>query len=235
VLVVYDRSLLLREAMASLLRSLADEFRVVAFGSLDEMRRIDPELLRHTTLVVVNLGRAHPDDPEIGADTAELRRRLPGVPLVGLVERGDAEGVAAALRRHFRGVVPTSLSARALLHALRFVEAGGRFVPDTVLPLEFDEASLDDAGDLAPAGLAEAEAPRFTDELDVHFTPRELEVLDRLRLGLPNKLIAHNLNMKESTVKIHLRHIMRKLHLSSRTQVALYAQRRFGGGDNDAE
>lgn len=51
------------------------------------------------------------------------------------------------------------------------------------------------------------------------FTPREVEVLPRLKEGKFNKTIAYELNIAESTVKIHVRHIMRKLNALNRTQV----------------
>jgi DNA-binding NarL/FixJ family response regulator len=53
------------------------------------------------------------------------------------------------------------------------------------------------------------------------FTPRQLEVLRRLWQGKQNKLIAYDLNMCESTVKVHIRHIMKKLNARNRTQVVL--------------
>ena len=61
-------------------------------------------------------------------------------------------------------------------------------------------------------------------------TPREVEVLDRLRRGLSNKVIAHELALCEDTVKVHLTHLMRKLGVTNRTQAALLAHRRSGAG-----
>ena len=51
------------------------------------------------------------------------------------------------------------------------------------------------------------------------FTPRQSEILNCLRRGLSNKLIAYELQMCESTVKIHVRNIMKKLGATNRTQV----------------
>ena len=59
------------------------------------------------------------------------------------------------------------------------------------------------------------------------FTGRELEVLRLLGSGLPNKLIAHRLSLKEGTVKVHMRNVMKKLKVRSRTQAALFASRHF--------
>jgi DNA-binding CsgD family transcriptional regulator len=52
-------------------------------------------------------------------------------------------------------------------------------------------------------------------------SPRERQVLERLRQGKHEKIIAHELDMSESTVKVYLRHIMKKLNARNRTQVVL--------------
>jgi DNA-binding NarL/FixJ family response regulator len=55
------------------------------------------------------------------------------------------------------------------------------------------------------------------------FTPRQLEVLRLLRQGKPNKIIAYELDVEESTVKVHVRHIMRKLKATNRTHAVVLA------------
>jgi DNA-binding NarL/FixJ family response regulator len=52
-------------------------------------------------------------------------------------------------------------------------------------------------------------------------TPREQQVLAELELGLPNKLIAAKLGLSESTVKMHIQHIMRKCAAHNRTEAVL--------------
>jgi DNA-binding NarL/FixJ family response regulator len=54
-------------------------------------------------------------------------------------------------------------------------------------------------------------------------TTRQQEVLERLRQGESNKLIGRQLKLRESTVKVHIRQIMRKLGATNRTQAALCA------------
>jgi two-component system, NarL family, nitrate/nitrite response regulator NarL len=62
---------------------------------------------------------------------------------------------------------------------------------------------------------ASAEQPRLT--------PREREVLDLIASGLNNKLIARELNLSEGTVKVHVKHLLKKLGLRSRLEAALWA------------
>jgi DNA-binding NarL/FixJ family response regulator len=54
-----------------------------------------------------------------------------------------------------------------------------------------------------------------------------LSVIDLLRQGKPNKVIAVNLQMQESTVKVHVRNIMKKLRVTNRTHAASVANRLF--------
>jgi two-component system, NarL family, nitrate/nitrite response regulator NarL len=62
---------------------------------------------------------------------------------------------------------------------------------------------------------ASAEQPRLT--------PREQEVLDLIASGLNNKLIARELDLSEGTVKVHVKHLLKKLGLRSRLEAALWA------------
>jgi DNA-binding NarL/FixJ family response regulator len=59
-------------------------------------------------------------------------------------------------------------------------------------------------------------------------TPSEQRVLELLREGKPNKVIARELEIEETTVKVHVRRIMKKLHAANRTQAALVGQQIAG-------
>jgi DNA-binding NarL/FixJ family response regulator len=78
--------------------------------------------------------------------------------------------------------------------------------------LPSDCLSADQVADAAPDGLA----PKLQS-----LTQQQLRVLQMLCQGLPNKQIAHELDVGEATVKAHISEILRKLHVSSRTQAVL--------------
>jgi len=61
-------------------------------------------------------------------------------------------------------------------------------------------------------------------------SPRERDVLRQLRRGHPNKLIARELNISESTVKIHVMNIMRKVDARNRTEAVLRTDRFLAEG-----
>jgi DNA-binding NarL/FixJ family response regulator len=62
---------------------------------------------------------------------------------------------------------------------------------------------------------------------EIALTPRELSVVALLREGKPNKLIAAQFEMQESTVKVHVRTILKKLRVTNRTHAAFVANRMF--------
>jgi DNA-binding NarL/FixJ family response regulator len=70
---------------------------------------------------------------------------------------------------------------------------------------------------------AQAQTPDKTD-WPCSFSPRQRQVLERLNEGKQNKIIAYELGMAESTVKVHIRHIMKKLNARNRTQVVLMSR-----------
>jgi DNA-binding NarL/FixJ family response regulator len=64
------------------------------------------------------------------------------------------------------------------------------------------------------------------------FTLRQTEVVEALRRGKANKIIAYELNLRESTVKVHIRNIMKKLKATNRTEVAFKLKDLFPAGSS---
>jgi DNA-binding NarL/FixJ family response regulator len=149
-----------------------------------------------------------------------LRARLPEASTVVLADRDDADEVNRALTHGVRGYIPTSIEWEVAVAALRLISAGGTFVPADAL--RSTAAKPDDQ--------PEGERQGRSDGLDL--TPRELSVIDLLREGKPNKLIAAQLDMQENTVKVHVRNILKKLNATNRTHAAFVANRLLG---QDAE
>lgn len=129
--------------------------------------------------------------------------------MVVMADGEDPRYVLDALDGGAQGVISTSFPIVVAIEALRLVVAGGTYVPvGTLLAARFEESSTS----------YNSESPRAL------FTERQFAVIEMLRQGKANKMIAHELNMRESTVKVHIRNIMRKLSASNRTQVAYLFQ-----------
>lgn len=167
-------------------------------------------------LVILSIGGMTVDDAPVADDLRRLRTEMPQVPVVLLAERGDRESILAALRVGVRGYLPTSVAPEVVRHALGVVLAGSIYAP--VEPFLTNEHR-------AAARLAEPSEPVSYENGSCgplgNLTPRQRQVLELLGQGRPNKVIAQRLAMCESTVKVHVRQIMRKLGARNRTEVAL--------------
>ncbi len=169
------------------------------------LARIEPKF------VILSVGGAPLHSAEPMHWISVIRTRLPGVPCVVLSDRAEPEEAIRAARLGHQAFMSTSIDPQIALQAFTFVIGGGTYFPR--------EALLQSVSMARESGRFDSGAHGDGDRL----TPRQHEVLDRLRLGKSNKVIARDLDMQESTVKVHVRQIMRKMGASNRTQAALLA------------
>ena len=159
----------------------------------------------------------------LGVRIEALRARCGGAP-VGVVTPDDrAPGAAALGALGVAGVVPLSAGVEVAVAAVRLMSVGGYCLPPEVRP-EAQMAPIQWFAADEAASERSVEEVSATDQrvsLRDDLTARERDVLRSLRLGHQNKIIAYELGISESTVKVHLRNIMKKLNASNRTQVAL--------------
>ena len=162
------------------------------------------------TLVLVDAAQA---GQRHFAGLARLIAEVPGALVVLLAAETEWRTAAKAVELGARGYVPKSASEAVLRHALGLVASGEVYLPREVLA-HWTERRLEAQprfGDGGPPG-------RFA-----RLTPRQREVLMQLTLGLSNKEIARSLGLLESTVKVHVKTILKKLSAATRTQAAMLA------------
>lgn len=197
VLIVESRPLL-RQLLIGFISSSA-QMRVASASSLKDWLRSGQRAVPDVVLLSV------PDGGRLPGSLSELlipaNDPLASVPVV--VQSNDRPGrqVLELLRIGVQGFIPTSVSTEVAVQALRLVCAGGTFVPSSCLH------TLPDKSQGASEGTG-------------YLTGRQLQVVEAIRQGKPNKIIAYELNMCESTVKVHVRAIMKKLKARNRTEVA---------------
>ena len=121
----------------------------------------------------------------------------------------DSDDLTECMRIGARGFLLKNINADFLLDSIRkAVDGDNVFSPEMTTRLV--------------QSLISPSAPR-TDQALATLTPRELEILGYLAAGHSNKVIARHLDLAESTVKVHVQNLLRKLNLSSRVQAAVYA------------
>jgi DNA-binding NarL/FixJ family response regulator len=127
-----------------------------------------------------------------------------------------------------RVVVLTSLSAREEIMAALDAGASGYLLKDAE-PQELlagvRAAARGDAP-LAPRAAKEVLSARAEERTQPELSAREMEVLELVARGLPNKLIARELQISEKTVKAHLTQVFQRIGVTDRTQAALWAKDR---------
>jgi DNA-binding NarL/FixJ family response regulator len=210
--VIYlDARAFTRDCVGGWLRSSLSGFNVVILQDADQVATT-AVASDNVQAVIVNAGPERMSSPAIGRLLSRLRELFRKAPVAVLSDHEDAEDVREAFNLGVQGYIPTSLASRVAMGAVHLVCVGGTFAPATTL-LSDGERRQAAAGEPLIEG----------------FTQRQSQILDCLRRGMANKLIAYELDMCESTVKVHIRNIMKKLHATNRTQVAYLTRGYFEG------
>jgi two-component system nitrate/nitrite response regulator NarL len=142
-----------------------------------------------------------------------LRDKVPEVRVLMLTVSEDERDLASALRGGANGYLLKTIEGDALVAAILRAMRGESVVAEEMT------GKLVAAYRDAAAGPAPAPPPSKVAQL----SPREQEILRGIARGASNKEIGRNLGIAETTVKIHVQHVLRKLDVSSRVQAAVIA------------
>ncbi len=211
-LLVVDDHTLFRRGLIALL-SQSPGVRVVGeAGDAGDAQRRAAELQPDVVLLDNHLPGVR------GVDALpDLKLAAPKARMLMLTVSEDEADLVAALHGGAQGYILKTIDGDALLQAIERCARGETVVsPELTGKLVM---ALRSAGGGTPVPVA---APD-----DLHnLSPRELDTLRHIARGASNKEIARALAIAETTVKIHVQHILRKLELSSRVQAAVYASER---------
>ncbi len=202
-LLVIDDHPLLRKGVSQLI-ALAPEMRLVGEAAdgtegLRLARELDPDL------ILLDLQMKGLD----GLETLKAIKALELDARVIMFTVSDAEDdVLAALSAGADGYLLKDMEPEEMLDSLRLA-ARGRLVLSAPVT-ELLARALRQEGPSEPSPLAE-------------LTEREHEILTHIAQGKSNKLIARELEITEGTVKVHVKHLLKKLNLRSRVAAAVWA------------
>ncbi|MCT8973701.1 response regulator transcription factor [Microbaculum marinisediminis] len=208
VLFVEPRTLL-RQCFEECFRLSAAAARIVAIPDIAEwIRMADRQSLPSAVFLYVPATASVRSAIETVTEVFSDHDAVP--PIIIVADNEDPAHVLDALDVGAKGYVPSSVSLEVAVEALHLVLAGGTYVPASAL--------------IASRHMAKDAAEASERSPNAFFTDRQHAVIEKLREGKPNKIIAYELNMRESTVKVHIRNLMRKLNATNRTQVAYLYQ-----------
>jgi two-component system nitrate/nitrite response regulator NarL len=177
--------------------------------TLDEAHRILSAVHaedRCLQLLLVDFhGRPYGDDREI------IHRIRLDQPAVKVVVLGDPETIrllSQTCPMDIDGYLLDDIPADALIHSLHLIALGQKIFPP---------------GPLATTSTRSNPVNPVHPDAANGLSVQERKILERLLVGASNKSIARDLRISEATVKVHMRHILRKLHARNRTEAAIWA------------
>jgi DNA-binding NarL/FixJ family response regulator len=208
-----DPYALTRDCMIKVLSQQQPNLLVYPFESVDAFLASD------STDVDVIILYSHRSYDSSLQDIDTLHKLLAERPVIILSDQEETSQIQTirdALRAGASGFISTrSMGLGMTMSAIRFVQSGGTFAPL----------------DLLLSDQANVPTDEPTQDSPYRLTARQRDVLAQLQQGKANKIIAHELGMSESTAKVHIRNIMRKMGATNRTQAAFNALKHYAGSD----
>jgi DNA-binding NarL/FixJ family response regulator len=193
-----------RECITRSLQALDDRLDIVSFATCDDCL----QHMRHRDVILYHAHETAANWDLDNKQSLSFKKLLNIVPVIILSDLDCPNSLIEIFQDGARGFIPTShTTLEQLIEIIGFVKVGGIFVPLSSLSLRRTKAQ----------GVTASGGPSN------QFTRTELAILDRLKLGKANKLIAYELRVSESTVKVHIGRIMKKLKVTNRTQIVCRA------------
>lgn len=200
------KSDLLREGLCRLLSG--NDFRIEQ--SLDDPSELNYDLDNENHIIILYLSLGDASSISLCADTI---RRYAKSKSVILADKFDTHIMQEYFRAGVCGYILSDTPSSNLLAMIKLVSMG-----ENVVPSQFIEM-MNKGGMKNEDNNSVSISPRELDLCD-----REITILDRLSLGLSNKMISRDLGISEATVKVAIKSIYRKLSVKNRTQAAVLAR-----------
>lgn len=213
---------------------VADDHHLVREGLKLALREIDPDVVvveADTLGKAIDVYRSNPDCDLVlldltmpgnsGMSVLEgFEQSCPEARVVVISASYDLQTVQAAVRRGVLGFIPKLSGKDALISAVRFILAGGIYIPLETMMAMPEEERPSYAAPRASGSAVVSHTPR-----DAGLTTRQIEVLRQLLEGKSNKQICRDMNLAMGTVKGHVAAILVALKVSSRAEAIAAAMK----------
>jgi two-component system nitrate/nitrite response regulator NarL len=202
-IMIVDDHPLLRKGLRQLIE-LEDDLELVAEASsgmeaLSIVETADPDL------IILDLNMQGMD----GIETLKtMRDRGIAARIVMLTVSDHDEDVVAAITNGADGFLLKDMDPEEIIRKVRQAALGQMVISDRL-------------AEVLASALRRPEKP--ANNVLESLTTRELEILKLISKGLSNKLIARELDISDSTVKVHVKHVLKKMNLRSRVEAAVWA------------
>jgi DNA-binding NarL/FixJ family response regulator len=207
LLLVDDQALICQGLQAIL--SLEIDLEVIGTAN-NGQTAIEQVAALHPDIVLMDIRMPLMDGREA---TRLITQRFPEVKVLVLSTFDDDSYIRDAIRAGAKGYLLKDMPSEDLAHAIRLVYRGySQMGPGLLERLTVSEIIVNESS------ASETFQPELT-----QLTPREREVLEKLSLGMTNRDIAQELYISEGTVKTHVTHLLNRLNLKNRSQLAIHA------------
>ena len=203
VIVLIEKRLFLRNCLHDCFDRSYPNRKIFGFGTLAEWCDYIEEKTLNPAVVIYFASAGI--SPILKGELERIEALSPNTRIIVISDAASSDEINRVIGYGARCYIPTSMPYSLAVEAVRFVEAGGVFVPAV--------------GNLLPSGGSHD--PQATAKT---LTEQQMKVVEAVGHGFANKQIARRLNLSENTVKVHLRHIMKKLKLRNRTQLAVWTR-----------
>ena len=216
---IVEQNDLIREGIKSFVNGknykISGEFRNIENVNLD-METEDPQLIIiGINIRVLNAYNAQEEIKNLKLHLQRIRDIFPDAHLIVLISQEALLHIPDLYTWDVDGYICRDITKSGFLNYLNLAMMGEKIIPAPLLHAQIN------GGYHAFVSL-DTHHPRNTNPNPV-FSTRENEILRCISIGSPNKRIASDLRITESTVKVHLKTILRKLGVNNRTQAALWA------------
>jgi two-component system nitrate/nitrite response regulator NarL len=213
--ILVEHSTLFREGLSKLLARTG--FIVTAMASSAE--EIETDNVPEPDLIIMGSGES---DSILEKNIRKLRAVFPNSRLVVLADQYNSDQVHTAFRMSARGYLMKTINCSTLIKSLELVMLGESIFPSAILTRVVEDHGLDIEID----DEITVDAPPISHSSRA-LSAREMQILQCLVRGQSNKMIARSLDIVEATVKVHIKAILRKIHVQNRTQAAIWAVNRL--------
>jgi DNA-binding NarL/FixJ family response regulator len=200
---ILDDRPLIRDCLGRSLQALDPGLKLTYLSHVEEFGEAYIEQAGRPRVLVINMNSLHGIEAVV-PEISRVKGLAPETMVIVLSETERVGDILLLFESGASGYIPPSIGLEVAVKALQLVAAGGLYVPACIL-----------------SGYGDPAKHQGQDPAGNKFTSKQMAVIDALRRGKANKLIAYELNMCESTVKVHVRNVMKKLRAKNRTEAAL--------------
>lgn len=204
---IVDDHPLFREALESAICLVNPQAEILQAASIDDALTV---LAARQGIDLILLDLSMPRTTGLSG-VLRVRNAFPKIPVVIISGYEDHRIVSGVLALGVSGYIPKSISKRELANSISEVLRGSIYLPETYRDVATERRQKTSDRDLLM---------RLR-----NLTPQQLRVLDLIREGLQNKQISYELGISETTVKVHVSDILRKLKVFSRTKAIIEVSR----------